>query len=185
MSLWRKLVILVVAVVVVALVAASLGITTMAFVERIKIGRGTSQMIDIVDLSRRVPEFDHDVGKNGRDDLLLRLDRVQQLKATGEQDGLKTVSNPWDGSIVSFTTDANIFRVETEVPSLICTRMIDLMTKNVGSLGLQQINVRGKNEAWRQIFSRDAAREKPSERDLAAGCRSDNRVTVALTFTLR
>jgi hypothetical protein len=183
-SFWRSMAIFIVSVIVVVLVMLSLWVSIGAIIEKVKISRGMSQVIDVVDMSRRVATAEHDFGSI-REDILVRLARMKQIQAAGDDtNGLRTLVNPWGGTLTAVTVPINLFRVETVVPSRVCKRMINLLTENPNSLGIKQIDAKGSDEALRQIYS-EAMRDNLTRDEISAGCHSDQLVILDLTFTLR
>lgn len=184
-SFARKLLILVMAMLVAALVAFGVWVTVSAIVQKGKVSRGAEQIYDIVELSRRIATNDRTLGANPRDDLLGRLAAAGQIQTqnnTGQ--GLRFLTNPWEGTMVAYTMSGFQFKIETVLPSRACVRIIELMGQNVNSLGLKQVDVKGVDESWRQIYS-DKTRNNLGSEEIAAGCRSDQMVMLDLTFTLR
>lgn len=184
-SFWRGLLVMVVSIFVTILIVLSLWVSIGAIIQKIKISHGISQIIDIVDMSRRYASLERDIGATGREDILDRIERNGLIEASGRvSDGLKTVVNPWGGTLAAFTIPGNFFRLETVVPSRTCVRIIDLLTENTRSLGLKQIDAKGIDESWRQIYS-EKNQSKLGSAEISAGCRSDQLVILDLTFTLR
>jgi hypothetical protein len=185
MSFWRSLLVLVVSISVTVLIVVSLWVSVSAIVEKVKISRGMSQIIDVVDLSRRVAGAEHSFGSAGPEDILVRLARLQQIQIVGDNSqGLRTLVNPWGGTLVATTLPDNLFRVETVVPSRVCMRIIDLLLQNRNPLGVRQIDAKGGDESRRQVFA-DSRHGLLSGDEIAAGCRSDQLVILDLTFPLR
>jgi hypothetical protein len=183
-TLGRRMLVYVTSVIVACLVAGSLWVSIGAIVEKIKLAHGVAEIIDIVDLTRRMAAAEHDFGTAPHEDLLKHLARLKQIEVTGESDGLKTVLNPWEGALTAMTISDNLFRLETVVPSLACERIIALLTKNIGALELRQIDAKAGSESLRQIYTEHNAHKLGMD-DIAAGCRSTQPVMLALTFTLR
>jgi hypothetical protein len=180
----RKALVLIVSIVVAALIAASLWISVAAVVEKVRVANGMRQIIDIVDMSRQLAITQHDLGAVDREDLLARLARTGRIKLAGDSGGLMTVSNPWDGSIVAFASSRNSMHLESVVPSRVCERIVELLAKDIESLGLRQIDVKGWKESWRQIYS-ESGHGRVGAIEISAGCQSDVQVVLALTFALR
>lgn len=184
-SFWRSLAIFIVSVIVVVLVMLSLWVSIGAIIEKVKISSGMSQVIDVVDMSRSAAAAEHSFGTAGREDILVRLVRMKQIQAAGDDNnGLRTLVNPWGGTLTAVTVSGNLFRVETVVPSRVCKRMISLLTENTNSLGIRQIDAKGSDEALRQIYSA-AMRDNLTKDEISAGCHSDQLVILDLTFILR
>ena len=178
---WRSLLFLVVSILVVVMIALSLWVSIGAMMEKTKISNGINQIIDIVDLSRRMVVND----MTPHEDLLALLARSKQIEAGGNSsDGLRTLVNPWGGTFEAYGVSGNLFRVETVVPSRACVRIIDLLTQNVGSLGLREIDAKGSDQSQRQIYT-ERSHGTLTNDEVAAGCYSDQFVILDLVFTLR
>ena len=181
----RGLLVFVVSVVVAVLIVFSLWISVGAITQKIKVSRETSQIIDIVDMTRRLASLQRNLGNSGREDILAKLAQSAQIDvAESKYEGLSTVANPWGGTVTAYTVPTNLFRIETVVPSRACVRILDLLTQSIRSLGIQQIDAKGVDESWRQIFV-DKDSNPLSATAVAAGCRSNQFVILDFTLTLR
>ena len=170
---------------VAVLVVGSLWVVGSAMLDRINTSHGTNQIIDIVELSRRVASSERAFGTMEHEDLLLRLGRIKQITVAGESQGLKTVINPWGSNIVAYSLQNNMFRLETNVPSHNCQRIVELLTKNISSLGLRQIETKENNAAWQLIYSAESGHDMISPQTIIAGCHNNGKIDLALTFVLR
>jgi hypothetical protein len=63
-------------------------------------------------------------------------------------------------------------------------RIIELLAQNIQPLGLKQIDAKGVDESWRQMYV-DKGQTSLGREEIAAGCRSDQFVILDLTFSLR
>jgi len=180
----RNLLVFVAAVFVATLIGLSLWVSVTAITQKINVVRGTRQIIDVVDMARHIAEVEHSLGAAKQEDLLLRLSSMGQAGIAGDKDSLKTMTNPWGGILVAYTVSDSRFRMEDILPPQICARIVTLLTSNINSLGLLNIDVKGGNRAWRQLYV-DSSHGQLNRNEIAAGCRSDTQVVLALTFSLR
>lgn len=181
----RKLLVLVVAIGVAVLIAGSLWVSIDAMIEKVKVSRVTSQILDIVDMARHLASLEAKFGSATREDIIARLVRTGQIKIADENgSGLMTLVNPWGGALTTFTVSSDLFRMETVVPSRSCARIVSLLIESNTSLGLKQVDTRSGDESWRQIYA-SVGRGHLGSDEVAAGCRSDKVINLALSFALR
>jgi hypothetical protein len=183
MSLGRTIVVYTASACVLVVIVASLWIAAMAIGEKVKIAHGVSQIVDIVDLIRRMASVEAAVGKVDREDLMLHLAQRKQIEPMNGGNGRQMLMNPWNGTLIAYTVGSNAFRLENIVPSRICTRITGLLAGSLSSAGMLQIDVNG-GDGWRQIYS-EANHGVLRKEDISAGCRRDQNVDLAMTFTLR
>jgi hypothetical protein len=174
-----------VAFVVAGAIAVSLLVAVGAIREKARMVRGASQILDLVDMSRRLAESEHAFGATGREDILRRLAQMGQIQVENESNGLKALMNPWGGTLVAYTIapDSRL-KMETIVTPRVCARIIGMLTENMNALGLRQIDTRGLYFVWRTIYDGGGS-AKPGKNQIAAGCQGYESVTLALTFSLR
>lgn len=187
-SFWRGLLVTVVSILVVALIGASLWVSIGAITQKIKVSKEISQIIDLVDVTRRYANLDRTLGMTAHDDVLGRLSNAGQIQVSGNNgDGLKTLANPWGGTVVAYVVNTNLFRIETVVPSRACVRIISLLSPNLQSMGVKQIDAKGVDEAWRAIYveKTQTAQNKLVNDQIVAGCRTKQFVILDFTFSLR
>jgi len=179
----RSVLLVVVAGIVAVLIGVSLWISLGAIAQKTRMSMGVHQIIDIVDNARQIADTDHSFGVVIRDDVVLRLSQTNRIDITGESEGFKAATNPWNGTLTAFISGAGLLRIEDSVSSQICVRVLGLLGKDVRSLGLQQIDVKSQHEAWRQIYT-DTSNGTLGRAEINAGCRSGEFVNLALTFRL-
>jgi len=184
MSIGRSIITICVTIFVIALIVASFWVAVDAVRQKINLVRGTGQVIDIVDLTRRVAATERNFGATDHEDVLARLSQLEQVKTVKDDGSEQKIINPWGGALVAYAVPGNLFRIEDTLSPLACDRMIGVLTKDINSLGLREINTRSEGQSWRQIY---LAKENGSlqSNQIAAGCNSRTRVTLALTFILR
>lgn len=188
MSFWRGLLVLVVSIIVAALIVVSVWATIGAMTQKTKVSNEITQVIDLVDVTRRYANVERGFGQSGREDVVAKMASTGQVQVSNnESGGLKTLANPWGGTLVAYTVPPGFFRIETVVPSRACVRIINLLTPNIQSLGIKQVDAKGVDESWRQIYLDKGANVpfKLANEQIAAGCRSDQFVILDFTFTLR
>ncbi len=180
----ESLLVLCVSGVVVGVILAGLWISATAIIEKVRLANGLRQIIDVVSVAREAAAFDSALGASGREDMMLALQKLGRFTPDGEIDGVKTARNPWGGILTALALPGGIMRVQTIVPTHACQRVIDVFGQNPQALGLRQIEVKGWQESWRQVYV-EGSRGKVSEEEIAAGCSNTVQANVALTFSLR
>lgn len=184
MTLGHRLSLQAITACVALLIIGSLWVAGDAMFEKLRTARGTAQIVDIVELSRRLSNMDRDLGAVEREDLIKRLAHSKQVEDVHESDGLATIANPWGGDIVAYTVPNDLFRLETAVPPRACMRILNILTQSMTLPELKKIDARGRNGAGRQIFDA-SSQSRLDKTGIAAGCQSNDNLMLILTFALR
>jgi hypothetical protein len=169
--------------IVIALIAVALWISINSIFEKIRISQGLQQITTIVALARDSARTDSHFALDDRKDLLEALERSGRLRTDGIVDGVKVLHNPWKNILVGLINPNGNIRVETVVPPHICQRFIGSFGQNLQSFGIKQIDIKGSDSSWRQVYN-GAVDGKINEITIAAGCGDTVQSDVALTFSL-
>ena len=176
-----------ISVLVIGVITAGLWVAVSAVIEKMRLSTGLRHIIEIVDTARIVAVDDRALGQN-REDLLAVLERFGRIAPTGEANGLKTLTNPWDNAVVGLVIPPNHVRIETAVPVHVCRRMIGLFSQDTDALGVEEIDIGEVTGSWRPLYmrgSRGVSATMPDETTIASGCGAGPQTQVALIFGLR
>jgi len=175
---------------VTGIVVSALWISISSIYEKIRIVQGLEKIITIVDLARNAAKTDINFMAGDRKDLLAALENSRRIKTDNVVDGIKTITNPWGNVMVAIkNTDGNI-RVETIVPPHICQRFIGSFAQNPQDYGIRRVEVKGWNNAWRQVYETDpkenrAGASSINEATITAACADTVQANVALSFAIK
>ena len=172
------------AIFIAIVVGGSLWISVNGLIEKVHLSRELQQIVDIVAaakdaaLARRLDE-------NNSEDLLAALGHFGSLTPTGEINGVKTLSNPWGGTVAASTIPGGRqFRLETVAPASKCRRLLDLFVQNQAVLGIQQITVKDREANWQPLYAENAVGQ-PAESQLTAICNNPVQADMIITFALK
>jgi hypothetical protein len=172
--------IIVIAILIAALVGASLWVSVKALTEKVRFSRELQQIIEIV-ANADDAAANHRLDENGQEDLLALLMRLGRIEPTGEREGFKTLTNPWGGEVVASTMPGGHIRIETMMPPLKCRRIIDLFDQNLKPLGIEQIAVKDGNNNWHNMYTDHTKANDAQMTDL---CSNPFETDIVLTFSL-
>lgn len=152
--------------------------------EKLRLSHGVGQIMQVVNLSRDLARSYSYLGKNGREDLLAKLYRIQQLPDAHAVDGIYALANPWDGLLFAVTLPDQMMRIETMLPPRTCRRIVDMFAENPDTLGVLRIEVKGWEQPWKTVYS---AEENLTFDDnlISEACQSTVRAQVSLILKLR
>ncbi|MDD3181586.1 MAG: hypothetical protein PHD48_02115 [Alphaproteobacteria bacterium] len=169
----------------------ALALTGFATYENYRLGQATDQIIRIVSLAR-----DLRVAKDIPSDKasLIFYERLRQISPAevvevssqflGDRPE-QGLLNPWGEVLrVFFYPSANSLRLETQLSSAACRRMLSFYAKDVGSLGVRRIDVRNADagSVWRMVYQEQGGILSPHA--IYGGCGDDVQDVLSLTFYL-
>ena len=172
---------IIIVVVIAVIVASSLWIAATALMEKIRLSHELQQILDI-NVTWHDAYLSRHQDTQTPEDLIAGLERLGRIQSTGEQDGIKTLTNPWGGKVTAAALPGGRIHIETIVPAFSCQRVIDLFDENLKDVGLEQIDVLDARKAWQPVYVQHA---KASPLAISSACSDPQQADVILTFSAR
>lgn len=174
----------IVTIIVISMVTAGLVISAGAIREKIRIGEAVQQIVGLTSAIRDAAGRDNTLGVNFHDDLITAVHRTGQVSPTGSKDGMASLSNPWNEAVIAFSVPGNIMRIETEMSSRVCYRLLSVFGQDPPGFGIHRIEVRGASPNWRLVYS-ESMSGPMNDTQVDAACADNQPITLALHFNLR
>ena len=148
----RQLVIIGVSISIMILATGSLWVAGAGIAQKIRLAHMVHQIDAILYVARQATEVNRHALDNGREDLLDTLSRLGQIQPTGEQDGIKTLTNPWDGTVRAYTVADDKIRIETTLPTAACQRIAQMFNQPDDMPDVQNLDIEISPHIWVPIY---------------------------------